>query len=61
MANVGQCNKQKARRHHQNQGKYLKQRIRTAKNKERDWNKHLAKHPNDSQAKDIIKKLRATM
>jgi hypothetical protein len=58
MANVGQCNKQKARRHHQHQGKYLRQRARTANNKEKAWGKHLVKHPNDLQSKAKIKELR---
>ena len=57
MANVGQCNKQKARRHHQHLGKYLRQKNRTAKNKEKKWNKHLLIHPNDLQAKRKIKEL----
>jgi len=58
MANVGQTNKQKARRHQQHLGKYLRQRNRTAKNKEKAWEKHRENHPGDIQAKEKIKELR---
>ncbi len=50
--------KERQRGHHLATGKYLKQKKRTAKNKERDWNKHLTKNPNDLQAKEAIKELR---
>ena len=36
---------------------YVRQGVRTEKNKRKRREKHLEKHPNDIQAKEIIKKL----
>ena len=36
--------------HHKATGKYIRQRARTAKNKEKRWKRHLANHPKDIQA-----------
>ena len=36
--------------HNKATGKYVRQRARTAKNKEKRWKKHLANHPKDFQA-----------
>jgi len=38
--------------------KYQKQAGRTQKNKSKAWERHLGKHPNDSKAKEDIKKAR---
>jgi len=46
-------NKAKARQHANHKAKYERQRIRTEANKRRRRVKHLAKHPNDSQAKEL--------
>jgi len=36
--------------HNRATGKYVRQRARTAKNKEKRWKKHLVNHPKDLQA-----------
>jgi len=36
--------------HHIATGKYIRQRARTAKNKEKRWKRHLINHPTDLQA-----------
>ena len=36
--------------HHKATGKYIRQRARTAKNKEKRWKRHLSNHPKDLQA-----------
>ena len=48
----------KSRQASRNTSKYMKQSIRTAENKRKAWNAHLAKHPNDLKAKEDIKKAR---
>ncbi len=40
--------------HNRATGKYIRQRARTAKNKEKRWKKHLVNHPNDLQAIQYI-------
>ena len=44
--------------HHNQTGKYSKQRTRTTINKRKAQDKHLAKHPNDLQATINISKSR---
>jgi hypothetical protein len=41
---------------HKQQRTYEKQAIRTAKNKKRQWEKHLKNNPNDIQSAIILKK-----
>jgi len=49
----------KDRQHYHHAEKYRRQLIRTRKNKERAWTRHLAKHPLDVKAKENIKRVRA--
>ena len=42
----------------QHQKKYQEQKIRTTRNKEDAWLKHLKKYPNDKFAAEQIKKVR---
>jgi len=58
MHGMKKSKKDRQRGHNLATGKYLKQRKRTAKNKEKAWIKHLEKHPNDLWAKEVIKELR---
>ena len=51
----GAGNKAKDRQHSRHKVKYERQRIRTEANKVRRRRKHLIKHPNDFQAKEIYK------
>lgn len=51
----------KGRQHVAHERKYVKQKDRTAKNKERAWKRHLKNHPNDMRAKEDIKRVRGTM
>ena len=48
----------KAKRSGQHAAKYAAQKTRTSRNKERAWERHLEKYPNDQYAKEQIKKLR---
>lgn len=49
----------KGRQHIVHEGKYRKQTMRTAKNKEKSWANHLLNHPHDLQAKQQIAKAKS--
>ena len=55
---MSKANEQRAG-HHAFTGKFKAQAIRTARNKEKAWKRHLANHPNDLQAKKDIGRVSA--
>jgi hypothetical protein len=47
-------NKAKARQHDRHKAKYERQRFRTERNKRKRRERHLLKHPNDLQARQLF-------